>query len=713
MASARKHVVQRYGRAYQLRIRTEEDLARLDEFGVHHWIATAAPVSAFQGDPRFFAFLDYDGNGRIRSDEVLRALRWLFKVLKSRSRLLKREGVVYLADLDTTTPEGQNLHAGALRLLKNTNRDESAPITLADVRDKKKLLMQSGSNGDGVVPPGVIDDPHLSRYAQDIIDTVGGVDDASGVKGVSEELVKRFHAEAEGYLAWMRQSQPAPGETTSPILPLGDRTAAAYDAFNAVREKVDEFFAQCRLVRIDPVSAPFMRIPEARLKELRPADGAALDALALEAPLQSPTADDVLRLDQAINPAHADRIESFRTTTLETLLGGPVVALTRAAWEDVKARFAPHAKWLAERKGEAVARIGLDRVRTYHEGEVQGQLLRLIDEDGKVADEIKHIEDIERLLLYQIHFARFLDNFVNLSEVFDPNVDSMVDMGTVVMGGYLFNLVLRVSNRATHAAIARNGGIFLVYLEATRQGTADRFEVVCPVTRGRPETLFVGKRGVLIDVNGIEWDVRVVELVVQPISVKQAVLAPFRRAMQFIEGKVEGLSTTREKEMETGLGKRIEETEKAGTRGVQSLAAGTSAAAPAAAPTDGARRRDMLIGGSIAVAALGSAWAFIAKTLTQLGWMEIVIALAGSALVVVVPTSIVAILKLRRRNLGALFEAGEWAINEQLKISARLSRLLTQRPTFPDGTVKERHDALLKAARTYRQRLRSVIIERD
>ncbi len=104
MASTPKYVVQRYGRASQLRVETEEDVEHLDEFGMYHWIATSAPVAAFHCDPRFLSFLDYDGNGRIRSDEVIRTIRWIFKVLKSRSRLVKREGLIYVAEASPTVP---------------------------------------------------------------------------------------------------------------------------------------------------------------------------------------------------------------------------------------------------------------------------------------------------------------------------------------------------------------------------------------------------------------------------------------------------------------------------------------------------------------------------------------------------------------------------------------------------------------------------------
>ena len=66
----------------------------------------------------------------------------------------------------------------------------------------------------------------------------------------------------------------------------------------------------------------------------------------------------------------------------------------------------------------------------------------------------------------------------------------------------------------------------------------------------------------------------------------------------------------------------------------------------------------------------------------------------------------VAYLKMRRRNLGALFEGAEWAINARLRITRGLARLFTSDPTFPSGTRKERRDVLSPLARRHRKRTR-------
>src|SRR5204862_6395046 len=72
-----------------------------------------------------------------------------------------------------------------------------------------------------------------------------------------------------------------------------------------------------------------------------------------------------------------------------------------------------------------------------------------------------------------------------------------------------------------------------------KDAAAPAFEVVAPVTAGERGRLRVGKRGIFIDVAGKEYDAQVAEIVENPISVKEAMFAPFRRVSQFISKKVE------------------------------------------------------------------------------------------------------------------------------------------------------------------------------
>lgn len=89
------------------------------------------------------------------------------------------------------------------------------------------------------------------------------------------------------------------------------------------------------------------------------------------------------------------------------------------------------------------------------------------------------------------------------------------------------------------------------------------------------------------------------------------------------------------------------------------------------------------MGAGVAVAALGSALAYITKTLAQTHWLAIVIGVLAAILLVMLPTLIVASLKLRRRDLSAILEGSGWAINARMRLTTKQGRFFTERPRYP------------------------------
>lgn len=65
------------GRMAQVALQTGEDIAHLDELDKKHWLALSMPVKGVRFDARMLAFMDTDGDGRIRTGEVLGAIDFL------------------------------------------------------------------------------------------------------------------------------------------------------------------------------------------------------------------------------------------------------------------------------------------------------------------------------------------------------------------------------------------------------------------------------------------------------------------------------------------------------------------------------------------------------------------------------------------------------------------------------------------------------------
>jgi hypothetical protein len=92
------------------------------------------------------------------------------------------------------------------------------------------------------------------------------------------------------------------------------------------------------------------------------------------------------------------------------------------------------------------------------------------------------------------------------------------------------------------------------------------------------------------------------------------------------------------------------------------------------------------MGAGVAIAALGSAAAYITKTLAQVSWPAIVIGIAGALLLVMLPMAIVAFLKLRKRDLSVILEGSGWGINAPMRLTHRQAHFFTQRPKYPKGS---------------------------
>jgi hypothetical protein len=197
--------------------------------------------------------------------------------------------------------------------------------------------------------------------------------------------------------------------------------------------------------------------------------------------------------------------------------------------------------------------------------------------------------------------------------------------------------------------------------------------VVVPATAGSKGNLFVGKRGIFFDVDGREHDARIVEIVKNPISVREALAAPFVNLWRFVQGKIEAWSGASEKALQAHADNLFK----------------PPPAAPASAPAGGLSSgpAGMLIGLSVSAAAIGSSFAFVTKTLTSLSHSQRLLGVLGALLLVGIPVTLLAVIKLRQQDLSALLEGCGWAVNARMRFTRSLRRQFTRRPRYPEGAV--------------------------
>ena len=104
--------------------------------------------------------------------------------------------------------------------------------------------------------------------------------------------------------------------------------------------------------------------------------------------------------------------------------------------------------------------------------------------------------------------------------------------------------------------------------------------------------------------------------------------------------------------------------------------------------------RALLTSGTIAFAAVSSAFAFVTKTFTDIGPVNVMAGVAVGCLLLIVPVFLVAAIRLYQRNLSAVLEASGWAINEDMRLTRRLGKILAPRLVHPGSFGKAQTDRL-------------------
>ncbi len=671
---------------------TPARLSELLELDEALWAASSVPVTGLHFDAATLAFLDADGDGRIRCEELRAAIRWLFTVLVSPPHPDDAGTSLALAEINRETPEGQSVYAAAARVLQNTGRADDAHISLPDVMNRKQVLAAAGSNGDGVVTPESLkDDPALQETVKTIMTTVGSVRDLSGQDGISADQVHAFYEALRHYERWWSQGW-SPDTATDPNLTAfaPEALPAAAAAWRAARTGITAWFELSGIVRYDPRAAAAVNARDREWDAMAARDPAALRELLASCPVAPVTGADTLPFDTALNPVSQPVLARFRKQVWIVLFPQQEHGIPEAHWHLTCRLFEAYEQRMQACKGAVAEPLGIERIRALLAERNREPLLDAIRHDAAAAGEIAAISGVEKALRFKRHLLTFANNFAALPHFYDPCRKAAFEMGTLIMDGRRFTLCVHVENQAEHAAVATRAGIYMLYCELSRHDAPAVRRVAVAVTAGGTGALYTGKRGVFRDRDGRNWDARVTAIVANPISLSEAVWAPFKRIGSVITTQIEKLTTTREKHLER-------EVDAGFTQMSQAVDAGPAGAPPAAAKPAPWGAGGVMVGGSVAVAALGSSFAFISKTFSEIGRINFLYTAAVILLIVLLPTLVLALLRLLARDIGKILEACGWAINGRMRLTMRLARLLSVTPGLPPN-ARKRNAALDKLA---------------
>jgi hypothetical protein len=641
----------------QVKLESGADLAHLDELDQKLWVALACPTRGLEFDSRTLDLIDTDKDGRVRAPEVIAAARWATSLLKNPDDLLRGSPTLALAAINDTGPEGKQVLASARQILTNLGKPAADAIDLTDTADTAKIFAATNFNGDGIIPAEAAADEAIKLVILDVIACLGSEPDRSGKPGISQVKADTFFAEAQAYANWWRQAE---GDQT--ILPLGDATAAAAAAVKAVRPKVDDFFTRCRLAAFDARALPALNRLET---EYLPLGARELTMTAPEIaafPLAQVAAGKPLPLAAAVNPAWAGALAVLQAAAVTPLLGARD-ALTEAEWSTLCARLAPFETWSTSKVGTVVEKLGLKRVREILASDAKAQIDALLARDKALEPEANAIEAVEKLVRFNRDLYTLCVNFVNFKNFYSRQVPAIFQAGRLYLDQRSCDLCLTVEAPAKHAAMAGLAGAYLAYLDCVRKGTTDKLGILAVFSQGDDDNLMVGRNGVFYDRKGNDYDATITNIVANPISLRQAFWAPYKKIVRFIEEQVAKHAAT---------------ADAAATANLQT--------APAKIDTGTLAAIGLVL--STLVGALG---VIFTKIFGLPAW-KIPLVIAGLLVAISLPSVIMAWLQLRKRNLGPILDANGWAVNARARMNVPFGASLTQIAALPPGAPLDRVD---------------------
>ncbi len=649
------------GGVVRVNITSGEDIAHLGELDQKLWTVLSCPTKDLAIDERTLQLIDADGDGRVRVAEIVAAAQWLTSVIKDKDAILKGEGTLKLDGINAEGEAGQKLLKSAKQILANLGLDKDE-ITVDEASDSVAIFAKTQFNGDGVITQASADDEALKALIATVAEKAGSTTDRSGEPGVTAEQVEAFYTALADYAAW----QAAAEADKANVFPYGDNTAAALAACEAVKDKVADYFMRCKLIRFDDAVAAAVDVSADKLGAISEKNLATQSEEIATYPLARPTKDAVLPFD-AINPAWQPAFATLKGLVLDVDFP-KAEGITEEQWAGVLAKFGPYCAWLGDKKGEAVEALGLDEVKALLKADRKADLLALVDADKALEAEAASIDDVKKLMLYYRDFAKLLRNYVIFTDFYGraDGTRGIFEVGKLYIDERCCDLCIKVSDMGAHGDMPKLSGMFLLYCKCTSKTKAATMDVVAVMTDGRTSDLRPGKNGIFYDLDGGDWDAVITKVVENPLSVKEAFWAPYRKVARFISDKID---------------KSAADKDAAAMAKLQTSAD----AGPAAAkqPFDVGKFAGIAAAIGLALAGIGGALALIGTAIKGMTWWQWILVIAAVLLIISGPSCFIAWRKLRRRNLGPVLNANGWAINSRVLVNILFGKMLTSVAKYP------------------------------
>ena len=664
---------QRVGGLDQVVLKNADDIINLANLDPKLWVALSCPTTGLDFDQRTLQLLDSDNDGRIRIPDILDAISWAKDKIVSFDNIVQSSETLPLSQIDDSTEQGKKLLVTAHSILANLNKSQADYLTQDDVQQSLKINASKLYNGDLIFPPSGELSPEMQNFIQIAIKTTGAQKDMSGQDGINLEIAQTFVKNLKSWQAWQT-------DISNTQTPFGENRSEIWKLVQELKPKIDDYFLRVELAQYAPQAQNALNVDE---KYIVPTQNGLLSDQALaELPLSKIDSNNSLDLVNGLNPLWKSKIIRFRALVASHLTDPN--QLTSQEWQDIQTGLNAYATLIsskpdmqqlnvATKPTASIEDIPSNQIANFTNGNLLSEFEKMVDQDNKTPISASDVFVLEKLVLFQKHFYRLLINFASFAEFFSLDHYAAFQLGKLYIDGRCATLCVAVDNIAKHSTMADYSELCLLYCECTRHG--QKQTIVAAITAGQGDLLMEGRNGVFIDNEGNDWDANVVKMITKPISIQQAIWAPYQRIGRLITEQINKWASSKDADIEKTSTQAIQNPE-------NKFDIGKSVGIFAA------------IG--LAIGAIGTALATIFQAIFSLTWWQFPLVILGLFLIISGPSVILAWLKLRRRTLGPLLEASGWAINGQVKINLLLGGLLTSKAELPANAKRNLTDPLRK-----------------
>lgn len=671
-----KIIFNRYGKTYHLEMNTAEEIKQVFDIDLINWVATSAPVSAFDLDADYLNYIDARQNKRILTEEVLDHLQWVFNIFTRYDSINEKSSALSEFYFNRSHKDGQKILAAIQKVRSKLGLDATQMLTLQSIKTLKELILQYAVSEGGVVTADQASEDIVKDYITRLVLMTGGTDHPSGEKGINAEIIIAFSATLECYLGWKKKNTQALLVKDNAFLPFGRNTGEKYKIFIQLEDKIDQYYAQSKALFFSKkVSDSVCFLNDVDVTNFNWQDSQAIDAYLKTAPLAEQNENLLLDISSklSINPIYlaaiTDFFEEIANMFLEEFNGE---TLSEAQWLKIKECFSVYDAWVKSNPEPKLDLYDREDITLLKSEVVRDEVIKLINQSNETAFDLESVRLIEKVILTQKYLLVFLNNFVSFPYLYSANTRSLFEKGDVVIDGRRFRFSIEVKDKAKHMEIAKSSNIFILYLEVSPP-SSDKFTVAVPVTSGAKGNLIEGKRAIFINTKGDQFDAIVTGIIENPISLREALSYPFKRVGSLFSSKLDTLNKDGDKQLTRSTTNALDRKASVEKPKGNGLSAGA-----------------MLMGGGVAFAAVGSTVTYIASTFASISISSLVCGFLVVLLIILAPAFIITWIKLRKRDLSPILEGSEWAINAKMGLTHRLGKLFSPKPHLPKGTKFKR-----------------------